>query len=162
MNKKDEKTVENMIRSKRKFSLAAGLSDQAAGIFEGASSVPLVLKLKTEMKQFIRANVSDSSGALKRVLEQLLDDNEPLVVSHSKKPLEALQKIITTILSDDDRLYEFVRRVDQQYGKMYQERPYFQRPGQEPHQDDEYTHASVRLVLEEVICKLNSSDKVVD
>jgi hypothetical protein len=48
-------------------------------------------------------------------------------------------------------LYELVRRVDVKWSQIYDERPYFQQPGQAPHPDDEYTHESVRLTLNQFL-----------
>ncbi|NQZ65375.1 MAG: hypothetical protein HRT59_25880, partial [Crocosphaera sp.] len=45
-------------------------------------------------------------------------------------------------------------QVDFQWGKMYDERPYFQSPGQPPHPDDEYTHESVEEKLKSLLTKL--------
>ena len=56
--------------------------------------------------------------------------------------------MVRWLLGKEPVFHEFVRQVDQKYGEMYRERPYFQRPGQEPHPDDEYTHASVKNDLE--------------
>jgi hypothetical protein len=59
----------------------------------------------------------------------------------------ALNEILSTLLDNQDLLYEFVRQVDHKWGQLYGERPYFQQPGQLPHPEDEYTHESVRLKL---------------
>ena len=56
----------------------------------------------------------------------------------------ALREIIQHILEKEAVLHEFVRQVDMRWGEMYLERPHFQQPGEAPHPDDDYTHASVR------------------
>jgi hypothetical protein len=40
------------------------------------------------------------------------------------------------------------------WGEMNDERPHFQRPGQPPHPDDEYTHESVYQQLVELSDRL--------
>jgi hypothetical protein len=54
-------------------------------------------------------------------------------------------------LSNHELLYEFVKQVDFKWGQMYDERPYFQSPGQAPHPNDEYTHESVKKKLRKLV-----------
>ena len=48
------------------------------------------------------------------------------------------------ILDSDYLLGELVRQCDVEWGRAYGERPYFQKEGSPPHQDDPYTVESVR------------------
>ncbi|MDJ0637077.1 MAG: hypothetical protein QNJ34_28130 [Xenococcaceae cyanobacterium MO_188.B29] len=90
--------------------------------------------------------MSDSSGALQAVLDIWIERDSSLS-ENLDSPLIALQEILSTLTNNQGLLYEFVRQVDQKWGQMYSERPYFQQPGQTPHPEDEYTHESVRLKL---------------
>ena len=150
MKNNDKKNPNN-----RTFSLAAALGDQAKGIIKGASAVPLVLQLNAQIKQFIRAKIFQSQAPIIHVLEQKITSNGPLVLTHKDLPLKALEIIISKIINNNNSLFEFVRQVDQIYGKMYQERPHFQMPGQSPHKDDEYTHESVKKVLANLLLAIN-------
>jgi len=49
-----------------------------------------------------------------------------------------------------------VRQADARWGEMYDERPYFQQPGQTAHPDDEYTHESVRQALVDCLRDLST------
>lgn len=53
---------------------------------------------------------------------------------------------------------EFVRQVDVRWGELYQERPMFQRPGQAPAPEDEYTDESVRQILTSLLEKLQEDE----
>ncbi len=66
-------------------------------------------------------------------------------------PLVALNQIISSLIDNQNLFYEFVRQVDFKWGQIYDERPYFQQPGQPAHPNDEYTHESVRLQLIEFL-----------
>lgn len=48
--------------------------------------------------------------------------------------------------------------MDLKWGQMYQQRPYFQQPGQPPHPDDEYTHDSVKENLEDLLRKITTNN----
>ncbi len=74
-------------------------------------------------------------------------DDEAKVSSSLSSPLVALRQIIEAILNNKELFYEFVRQVDFKWGQIYDERPYFQRPGQPSHPEDEYSHDSVREQL---------------
>ncbi len=156
MKNEYKKKIEKSAKQARKYSLEAGVAGQATGIFRDVSPVPKIIQLKTEIKQFIRSNVRDSYGVLIRMLEQKVNNSDLLISKHSKVPLNALKEIVENILKTDRSYYEFVREVDQQYGMIYQERAHFQKPGESAHPDDEYTHESVKAVLEKIVAEVSS------
>lgn len=143
-----------MINKKNSSMIQMGIRNDSSGILKGESTVPLILKLKTEVKQFVREHVPTSQAALIRILEIKIDDNEPLIVGHKENPIIALKDILDFILSTDNRYFEFVRQLDQLYGKMFQEKPHFQLEGQPAHKDDQYTHESVRPILNELLSNI--------
>ena len=73
-------------------------------------------------------------------------------------PLGAVKDLLETILASPATLYELVHQTDVLWGRLYDERPHFQRPGQAPHPDDEYTHESVRAALEACLQRLEQPD----
>lgn len=152
----DDKKIEQELRARRKFSMMDGIAENAKGMFKDVSVVPALTQAQTEIGLFIRGNLRDSSGAMTRVLEARLKSNDELVGAHLKDPLEALRIVVKKIIDNEHRLYDFVREVDQRYGQMYQERPFFQRPGQAAHPDDEYTHESVKEALSLLYSKVQS------
>lgn len=152
----DDEKLETEARSRRKFTLAEAIAREGKGTFQGVSAVPALRQAQQEISQFIRAHLRDSSGALVRVLEIRLKSHATLVGSHLDDPLEALAIDVRRILERDAVLFEFVRQVDQKYGEMYQERPHFQRPGQDAHPEDEYTHASVKDDLADLLARIDA------
>ncbi len=142
-----KKQIEKDVKSQQGFSLAAGLMEQGGGLFKNASLVPRLKQVQMELVEFVRKNCPDSSGALHTLLEQKIKENDAGFANHLDHPLLALKKIIQAILQTEDSLVHFVRAVDQKYGELYSERPYFQSKGQKAHPNDEYTHKSVRESL---------------
>lgn len=123
---------------------------------KGESPVPKIVQLKTEINFFIKNNLKDLSGSLQAVLQDWVNISDDKISSNRENPLNALSLIIEEIISNDNLYYEFVRQVDLKWGQMYQERPYFQKPGQIPHPEDEYTHDSVKIQLLDLLTRVKS------
>lgn len=133
----------------RRFSLADAIGREGGDFMKGVSPVPPLMQAIAAINLFISKYLPDASGALHAILYVWVKSEEGRVSRHIDVPLEALREIIESILSSSHGFYEFVRRVDCKWGEMNDERPYFQRPGQKPHPDDEYTHDSVHRQLTE-------------
>lgn len=153
MNQDNDRELQRDILSGRKFSLADVIGQEGGSFLKGESPVPELMQAVAEINAFIAANLDDSSGALQAVLQNWVRDDQPKVSSSLSSPLVALRQIIEAILDNQELLYEFVRQVDFKWGQIYDERPYFQRPGQGPHPKDEYSHDSVR---EQLVSLLNT------
>jgi len=139
--------VQREILAQQKFSMASAISRAGSGLMKGESPISQQEQAIIELTQWIDQQTSDPSGALKSILRRQVRGNQPLVVSQLQHPHKALQEIIETTLSSDYALKEFVRQVDVRWGELYQERPKFQRAGQTPDPEDEYTYESVRQDL---------------
>ncbi|MDJ0716874.1 MAG: hypothetical protein QNJ54_22110 [Prochloraceae cyanobacterium] len=146
--------IQREILSDRKFSLGELIAREGGGFLKGESPVPKLVQVITEINMFISANLSDSSGALQAILHTWVQADEVKVSEHLNSPMIALREIIEAIVDNPQLLYELVKQVDRKWGQMYDERPYFQRPGQSAHPDDEYTHESVRKSLIELLNKI--------
>lgn len=142
--------IQREILSGRKFSLGEAIGREGGTFLKGESPVPKLVQVTAELHRFIDQNLSDSYGALQAVLDIWIE-TDLRVSQNLDSPLIALKQILSTLIDNQDLLYEFVRQVDQKWGQMYDERPYFQQPGQMPHPQDEYTHESVRLKLTELL-----------
>lgn len=136
--------------------MADVIGREGGGFFHGASPVPMLEQVTTELCQFVAANVNDASGALRRVLERQVRTSETIVGEHFDDPFSALEVIIERLLSDEAWYFEFVRQVDAEWGRLMLERPHFQQPGQVAEADDEYTHASVRVALESLLARVRA------
>ena len=146
--------IQREILAGRKFSLAEAIGREGGDFLKGESPVPKLVQATTEINTFIAINLQDSSGALQAVLQTWISTDEAGVSKNLDSPLTALKQMLDNIIDNSELLYELVRQVDFQWGKMYAERPYFQSPGQPPHPDDEYTHESVEEKLKSLLTKL--------
>ncbi|MDJ0692635.1 MAG: hypothetical protein QNJ41_29660 [Xenococcaceae cyanobacterium MO_188.B32] len=142
--------IQREILSGRKFSLAEAIGREGGGFMKGESPVPKLAQAIAELQMFINQNLSDSSGALQAVLYVWVK-TDSRVGQHLNSPLTALNQMLSSLIDNQNLLHEFVRQVDHKWGQIYDERPYFQQPGQPPHSEDEYTHESVRLQLIELL-----------
>ena len=142
--------IQRDILSGRKFSIGEAIGREGGSFLKGESPVPKLVQVNAELHRFIDQNLSDSSGALQAILDVWIE-SDLRVSQNLDNPLIALQEILCELINNQNLLYEFVRQVDRQWGQMYGERPHFQKPGQTPHPEDEYTHESVRLKLEELL-----------
>lgn len=151
-----KRQIEREARIGRTFSMADVVGREGAGFFHGESPVPMLHRAQAELCQFVREHVRDSSGALHIVLERHVRTSETILGQHLDEPFSALEVIVRTLLDNETWYYELVRQVDAEWGKLMVERPHFQQPGQEPHEDDEYTHDSVRRELESLLDQLHA------
>ncbi|MGF1486440.1 MAG: hypothetical protein ACFBSE_04935 [Prochloraceae cyanobacterium] len=141
----------------RQFSLADLIAKEGGSFLKGESPVPKLVQTTTEINNFIDRNLVDTSGALQAVLYKHVK-NDLRVSQHLDSPLIALNKIIRTLIDNQTIFYEFVKEVDLEWGRIFDERPYFQQPGEPPHPEDEYTHESVRLKLLELLELVKSEE----
>jgi len=146
-----DKQLELEARGGREFSLAELISREGGDFLKGESPIPKLAQARTEINRFIVNHLPDSSGCLQSVLQTWVSLDEAKVSQHLDDPLRALEEIISSILENQQLLYELVKQVDFRWGQLYQEKPYFQRPGQPPHPEDEYTHESVYQTLSEFL-----------
>lgn len=142
------------IRAGREITLADIIGQAGGNFLKGESPVPKLVQVTTEINLFIANHLQDSEGALQSVLQTLVKGEEATVSQYLDTPLEALKVILTQLLSNDAIFFDFVKQVDAKWGQMYGERPHFQQPGQTPHPDDEYTHKSVKIQLEDLLHQL--------
>ena len=149
------------ILDSRPFSIAEAIGREGGTFLKGESTVPKLVQVITAINTFIDRNLRDPSAALQAILHQWIKV-DPRVSQYKETPLLALEKILQSILDNSHLLYELVRQVDIKWGQMYDERPYFQQPGQPPHPNDEYTHESVRGDLQNLSIRLRNHLKLQD
>lgn len=132
------------IRQQHSFGLADMVGREGAGFMKGESPVPAAKQAELAIRQHLGAQRVDPLLAEVLVLRLRPARLEAL----AERPLEALAEALAPLLATEATLVEFVRQVDQRWGREMDERPHFQAPGEAPHPDDEHTHDSVRQVLE--------------
>ncbi|MEO1297660.1 MAG: hypothetical protein AAFW75_18125 [Cyanobacteria bacterium J06636_16] len=143
--------IEQEIRQGRTFSLADVIGQEAGNFLKGESPVPKLLQVKTELIAFVEQNLVDPSGALQATLRESIQTDDMVCSQHLNAPLDALSEFLQSLLEQETLLQDFVRRVDMKWGELYDERPHFEKPGQPPHPEDEYTYGSVRTQLTKLL-----------
>lgn len=147
--KSDDARIEEEILSHRKFSLAEAIGRLGGGdLMKGASPVTQRRQAELVLEAYLEQNLSDSEGALEIILKRHVSDSDILLEIGFENPMAALAVYLDRILSSEELLRRFVDAIDREWGRMYRERPYFERPGQPPDRDDPYTITRVRDKLE--------------
>jgi hypothetical protein len=147
--------IQQELRLSRPFTLADAIGQEAGDFMRGESPIPRLVQAKHGAQQALKDALIDSPGALHRVLDQWLSDDETRLSRHLHIPAEAVKDLLASVLRSPETLYELVRQADVIWGQIYDSRPHFQQPGQPPHPDDEYSHESVRATLETCLHHLN-------
>lgn len=144
----DDSELEREIRAGRKFSLSEAIGQMAGGgLMKGASPISRYRQAELTIEDYLRRHLTDTPGVLGRVLLRH--------VAVSDDPLLALTDCVRRVLGSQHLLEDVVREADVEWGQVFQERPHFAQPGKEPQPDDPYTIESVRIVLCEVLEKLD-------
>ncbi|TVQ06377.1 MAG: hypothetical protein EA368_17070 [Leptolyngbya sp. DLM2.Bin27] len=152
----DTPDIQQELRLGRPYTLADAIGQEAGDFMKGASPVPRLVQARQGAQQALKAVLVDRPGALQQVLEQRLNDDDARISKYIEHPVEAVKDLLEQLLRSPETFYELVRQIDVTWGQIYGSRPHFQQPGQPPHPDDEYTHASVRATLEQCLDCLNN------
>jgi hypothetical protein len=112
---------------------------------KGGSPVSRKRQAELEIEGYLRHHLADSGGVPRSVLLRHL--GESLLKADYDQPLAPLALSIPRVLASEQLLADFVREGDAEWGREYDERPYFQEPDRPPQPDDPYTIDSVRLTL---------------
>jgi hypothetical protein len=150
--------LEREIRDGRKFSLAEAIGRLAGpGMMKGQSPITQKQQAEAQIDAYLSQHLGDATGALSAVLLRSVKESE-LLVANLDQPLVVLASYVQRVLDSDFRLQELVRGADVEWGRVFDERPHFDREGVAPHQDDPYTIDSVRMKLSGLIQKLTEGD----
>src|SRR5262245_46227814 len=145
--------LEREIRKGRKFTLAEAIGRLAGpGAMKGASPVARQHQAAVEIETWLRHHFSDPAGALGVVLLRHVRECD-LLLNNPDQPLIVLAAWCHRALDSEIRLQELVREADIEWGRVFGERPHFEK-GSAPDADDPYTLASVRADLSALLEKL--------
>ena len=148
--------LEREIREERKFTLAEAIGRLAGpGMMKGVSPVTSKQQAETQLEKLLECHLTSPAGALSVVLLRHVRESEVLL-RNLEQPLVALMSCVQQILDSEYLLRDLVREADCEWGRVYGERPYFEKPGVQPHKDDPYTESSVRAALSELLQVLSS------
>lgn len=121
---------------------------------KGASPVSTKQQAELFIEKYLRENLPDAERALRIVLDRRVTESEVLFQMNYEQPLVALGIYVEDLLAAEGGLVEFVREVDTEWGRLYGERPFFQRGDSPAHEDDPYPIASVQQKLADLLSKL--------
>jgi hypothetical protein len=123
---------------------------------KGVSPVARKEQAAAQIEACLDRQLADAAGGMRAVLVRDVGESE-LLDDHLDQPLAALRIYVQRVLDSDYLLQELVRRADVEWGQVFGERPYFQKEGCPPHQDDPYTIDQARSALSQLIEKLTAS-----
>ena len=139
--------LEREIRAGRKFTLSEAIGRLAGpGMMKGVSPVDRRQQAVIEIQEYLGRHLVDSAGVLPDVLLRRVKESE-LLLRGLDQPLGVLSGFLSQILDCEYALKELVREADVEWGRVFGERPRFERGGCPPAPDDPYTLESVRLAL---------------
>jgi hypothetical protein len=146
--------LEREIRKGRKFTLAEAVGRLAGpGAMKGESPIARMQQAGVEIETWLRHHLADAGGALQVVLLRHVKESE-LLLNNFDQPLSVLASCCQRILGSDYLLKELVRSADIEWGRVFGERPYFEKEGSAPHPDDPYTIDSVRNTVSGLLKEL--------
>jgi hypothetical protein len=146
-----DKELEREVRTDRKFSLSEAIGRLAGpGMMKGVSPVAPKQQAEAAIEEFVRKHLPDSAGVLSGVLVRYAKGSA-LLLDNFDRPLAVLEDIVRRVLDSDYALKELVREADVEWGRVFGERPHFEREGEPPDPDDPYTRDSVRASLRKLL-----------
>jgi hypothetical protein len=126
------------------------------GAMKGVSPVTRQQQAEAAIQDYLSRHLPDPSGNLRVALLRQVGGSEILLKGYDQ-PLAALADCVRRVLGSEQLLKELVREADVEWGRMFRERPLFEREGQLADPDDPYTIESVRAALAELVTTLTAS-----
>jgi hypothetical protein len=150
--------LEREIRKERKFTLAEAIGRMAGpGAMKGESPIARMQQAGIEIELWLTRHLGDAAGGLHVVLLRGIKESE-LLLNNLNQPLMVLENYCERILGSEYLLEELVRHADIEWGRIFGERPYFEKAGSPPHADDPYTIDSVRKTLSGLLKQVAGSE----
>jgi hypothetical protein len=109
------------------------------------------------VEDFLRRHLTDAGGVLGGVLLRRVGQSD-LLLGDYDHPLAVLAAHARQVLGSDYLLRELVREADAEWGRVFGERPHFDRPDRPPDPDDPYTADSVRVALTRLLDALAAGE----
>lgn len=148
--------LQREIRAGRKFTLSEAIGRMAGpGAMKGVSPISNKQQAENIVVEFLKTHLSDTSGALRTVIQRRLGTSEHLQ-HHYDQPLQFLSEGLRHVLASEQRLKDIVTEADIEWGHLMGERPFFEKEGCPPHPDDPYTIESVRKTLSNLLAILDN------
>ena len=152
--RQSEAEAEIEIRQRRKFTPQEAIARIAGpGTMKGASPVSAEEQAENAVAAWLAGHIDDPARALQRVLQRHLKGSK-LLLENVDRPLAALAAHCRRLLASDQLLQELVREADCEWGRLMDERPFFDKAGDPPDPEDPYTIESVRAALDDALKQL--------
>jgi hypothetical protein len=149
----EEAEIEREILRGRKFTMEEAIGRLAGpGAMKGVSPVTRMQQAANEIENWLRHHMPGSSE-LQLVMLRSINASDVLL-HHYEQPLFVLGSYCRQLLESDYLLKELVRETDVEWGRVYGERPFFEKAGLPAHPDDPYTFESVRGTLARLLEQL--------
>jgi len=146
--------LEREIRMGREFNLADAIGRMAGpGAMKGVSPITGIEQAITQIQEYLTQHLTDGAGVLSGVLLCQVKGSE-LLLNAFDQPLVVLAGYVRHILDSEYGLKELVREADVEWGRVFGERPFFEKEGRPPAPDDPYTLESVRTALTQLAGRL--------
>jgi hypothetical protein len=148
--------LEREIRRERKFSLAEAIGRMAGpGSMKGASPITRKQQCEVEIEDYLNRHLQDATDILPAVLLRNIKGSE-ILLKNFDRPLFVLACCLQRVLASDSLLKELVRQADVEWGRVFDQRPYFEKAGCPPDPDDPYTLESVRGLLSQLLARVTA------
>jgi hypothetical protein len=148
--------LQREILRERKFSLAEAIGREGGSLIKGHSPIPPLEQAIAEINLFIRNNLDDPSMALTRVLQKNVRNDRITIAESIDRPYVYLHRLVQSHIDNTHLFYELAREANFKWGQLHNERPRFQKPGEQPHPDIEYSHETVRHKLIDLLQKIKA------
>jgi hypothetical protein len=154
-----QETTEALIRESQLakgreiLSGSGAMGPQLGGL--GGSPIPVLTQMQMRAMQILREHLVDPEGALLKCLESEIQSQAELFAELQKEHFRSvstgwdeqlvgiLKRFLKSIVEDPEQLRTWTYKADVEWGRIYQERPYFEQQGRS-HSEDPYTLVSVR------------------
>ncbi len=151
--------LEREILADRKFSLSEAIGRMTGGgMMKGVTPVTRKRQSEAAIEDYLRRNLTEIGIELGVVLFRRVVQSDLLLLDDNDQPLAVLAKYVQQVLGSDYLLQDLVREADVEWGRVFDERPHFERPGCPPDPDDPYTTESVRSALSRLLDKLAAGE----
>jgi hypothetical protein len=155
---KADTDLEREIRAGREFTLSEAIGRMAGpGAMKGVSPIARQQQAVIEIREYLNRHLLDAAGVLSAVLLCQVKESE-LLLKDFDQPLAVLAGHVRQLLDSEYRLKELVREADAEWGRVYGERPRFEKDGCPPTPDDPYTLESVRTALTQLAGGLSAGE----
>jgi hypothetical protein len=151
--------LEREIRAGRKFSVSEAIGRLAGpGMMKGVSPVTRRGQAVAAIQEYLGRHLGDARGVLSDVLLRQVSESA-LFLHDFDHPLAVLAGCVRRVLDSEYELKDLVREADVEWGRVFGERPRFERDGCLPAPDDPYTLESVRAALTQLVGGLAAGEE---